>query len=238
MHRNLDDTALTEYGTKLSTFARVALISIALVVAIAYAAPARAQQPFDFTVGSSSTSGGSALTPRITWAATGATSCTASTTPADTNWAGTKAATGDVTLPAITATRSYSLTCTWPGDTTATISWTAPLTNTDGSALAKCTSQTEVGTCLRSFTVVRGSSAGTVGVDSRAVNDRNATSYAWTGLTPGEHWFSVVAVNGNQLQSAQATPPRSKMITATSTQTRTHEIAVKFPSPPTNTAVQ
>jgi len=140
-------------------------------------------------------------------------------------------------LPPITATRSYALTCTWPGDTTATIRWTAPTTNTDGSALAKCASQTEVGSCLRSFIVLRGSSSTNVGSDGRAVNDRNATSYAWTGLTPGTHWFSVVAVNGNDLQSDQATP-RSKVITAASTQTRTHEIAVRFPSAATNLAVE
>ena len=128
MHRNLDNVALNAYGAKLATFGKVAAIAMLLVVALAYAAPARAQQPFDFAVGSSSTAGSNALTPRITWAATGATSCTASTTPADTNWAGTKPATGDVTLPAITATRSYALTCTWAGDTTATIRWTAPTT--------------------------------------------------------------------------------------------------------------
>lgn len=203
-----------------------AVLLALLLVAIAN--PASAQTPtLDFTV-QTSTSDGRSIVPRLVWSTTpAAQGCTAS---GSSTWTGSKAASGDTTLAAIVATTSYSLSCTWPGDTTATITWTPPTTNTDGSALAKCSSQTEVGSCLRSFMVVRGSSESTVGVDSRTVNDRNATSYAWTGLTPGTHWFSVIVANGNGILSEQAVPPKSKVITASATQSRTLEVAVRFPS--------
>lgn len=207
-----------------------------VLVLIGICQPASAQTPtLDFTV-ATSTSDGRSITPRLTWSTTpAAQSCTAS---GATDWTGTKAASGTATLAAITATRSYSLSCTWPGDTTATIRWTPPTTNTDGSALAKCSSQTEVGSCLRSFMVVRGSSASTVGSDGRVVNDRNATSYAWTGLSAGTHWFSVIAINGNDIQSDQATPPASKVITTATTQSRTLEVAVRFPASPGGVTVE
>lgn len=207
-----------------------------VLVLLAIVQPAAAQTPtLDFSV-ATSTSDGRTVTPALTWSTTpAAQSCTAS---GATDWTGTQAVSGTVTLNAISATRSYSLSCTWPGDTTATIRWTAPTTNTDGSALAKCTSQTEVGSCLRSFMVVKGTTAQNVGSDGRVVNDRNATSYAWTGLPAGTHWFSVIAINGNDMQSEQAMPPASKVITTATTQSRTLEVAVRFPSSPGTVTVQ
>jgi hypothetical protein len=220
----------------VKSFRRICLLpsTICALALVAMAAPAGAQT-LDYSVQTSTTDGRS-IVPRLAWSTTpAAQSCTAS---GATDWTGTKAASGTVTLAAITATRSYTISCTWPGDTSATISWTAPTTNTDGSALAKCASQTEVGSCLRSYLVARGSNSSNVGSDSRAVADRNATSYTWTGLSVGTHWFAVVALNGNDIMSAQSTPPVSKVITAGSTQTRTLEVAVRFPSAPGGVGVQ
>lgn len=205
------------------------------LICVAVANPSSAQTPSLTFTFSTTNSGAQALTPTLTWSTTpAATSCTATG-----GWTGTKAASGTQTLTPITATTSYSIGCTWPGDTTATVNWVAPTVNTDTSPLSKCATQTETGgSCLQKFVVARGTSAETVGTDSREVNDRNATSYAWTGLTPGTHWFSVIAVNSSGIRSEQSTPPKSKTITASSTQSRTLEIGVRIPAAPTNLAVQ
>lgn len=88
--------------------------------------------------------------------------------------------------------------------TTAALSWTAPTQNTDNSTLSKCATQSSTGTCLRSFKVYRGTTQAQVQAktDSRTINDRNATSYNWTGLTPGTHYFAVTALNGDGGESA------------------------------------
>ena len=83
--------------------------------------------------------------------------------------------------------------------TTASLSWKAPELMTDGAVLPKCASQSSTGTCLRSFKVYRGATQAQVQAktDSRTINDRNATSYEWTGLAPGTHYFAVTALNGD-----------------------------------------
>lgn len=177
---------------------------------------------------------GKTLVPKLTWStAPAATSCAASG-----DWSGAKAASGTETLAAVSASKAFTLTCNWPGDTTATISWTGPTLNTDGSPLAKCSTQTDTGPCLRSFLVLRGSDATSVGMDSKAVDDRNATSFAWLGLPAGTHWFSVVAVNGDGIMSAQAMPPASKTITAASNIARTLTLGFSVPAAPLNLAVK
>lgn len=178
---------------------------------------ALAQDP-SVTFGASVTNANGSLTTTLTWStAPAANSCTASGHP---SWSGEKAASGSLALPTITLSGSYTLTinCTWPGDTTATVRWSPPLTNTDNSALAKCPSQTTTGqSCLLSFKVYRADSSAGANEESRLVNDRNATSYAWTGLSPGTHWFTVVATNANGVNSEIALPRVSKTITGSVT---------------------
>ncbi len=202
----------------------IALGIFAAFFCIERAANAQAAPALTFSMTAQSTDG-KTIAPVLTWSTSpAAASCTASD-----DWTGTKAASGTETLAAVSAAKAYTITCNWPGDTTATISWPAPTLNTDGTALAKCTSQADTGPCLRSYLVLRGSDATSVGMDSKAVDDRNATSYAWTGLAAGTHWFSVVAVNGLGIQSAQAVPPASKTITAASAVARTLTLGFKVP---------
>ena len=205
------------------------------IAALALAAAAHAQTAPSLTYSLTATSpDGKTLVPTLTWSTTpAATSCAASG-----DWTGTKAASGTETQAAVSAAKAYTLTCSWPGDTTATISWTSPTANSDGTALPKCASQTDTSLCLRSFLVLRGSNSTNVGSDSQTVDDRNATSYAWPGLAAGTHWFSVVAIRGDGLMSGQAVPPTSKVITAASSIARTLTLGFSVPAAPTNLTVK
>lgn len=98
------------------------------------ALPAIAQPANTITFTAQTTVGDGTVVPALTWSTTPAASgCTAS---GATNWTGAKAASGTQTLPAISTSQTYNLTCNWPADTTATVSWTNPTQNTDGSAYA------------------------------------------------------------------------------------------------------
>lgn len=226
MHRNLTSARLHLYGAKLATFSKVALLALAAIVAIAYATPADAQT---VTLTPTVTSGNGSITTTLTWSTDpAAQSCTAS---GHASWAGTKAASGTQTLPAITMSGSYPLTlaCSWPGDTTATVRWTAPTTNTDGSALAKCASSSSTGPCLAKFHVYRAACAGfptnACSPEMTPTTSPNATSHQFTGLAPGVHYFGVEAVNGNGVPS-DISNIASKTITATTTRTESVTITV------------
>jgi hypothetical protein len=182
------------------------------------ATPAFAQTDPSVTFGASVTNANGSLTTTLTWSTTpAANSCTAS---GHSSWTGQKAASGSLALPAITLSGSYSLTlnCTWPGDSTATVRWTPPTQNTDGSALAKCASQAVTsGPCLLRYRVLRSDSQAGANEESRVVDDRNAVQYAWTGLPIGTHWFTVAVSNANNVESDLAMPRVSKVITGSIT---------------------
>ncbi len=210
-----------------------ALALVLLVTCLVGRAHAQTAPALTFSLQTTSPDG-KTLVPKLVWSTSPlATSCTASG-----DWSGPKSPANVQTLAAVSSAKAYTLSCTWPGDTTATISWVSPTTNSDGSALAKCATQTDTGGCLRSVLVLRGSDATSVGMDSKPVDDRNATSYVWSGLTEGTHWFSVVAVNGDGIMSAQAVPPASKVITAASTVSRTMTLGFSIPAAPASLTVK
>jgi len=74
---------------------------------------------------------------------------------------------------------------------TATVSWTAPTTNTDGSAL----------TDLASFRVVYGRSSTDLS-QSASVNNPSVTSYTVNNLATGQWFFAVYARNSAGMESA------------------------------------
>jgi hypothetical protein len=90
-----------------------------------------------------------------------------------------------------------------PAPNTAHLSWTAPTQDTYGQTLTKCATQSSTGPCLRSFRAYHGTSEAEVRAktDGRTINNRNATSYDWTNLAPGTHYFAVTAVNGDGAES-------------------------------------
>lgn len=210
---------------------------ILAIVALGFAASLGASlaQGQTLTFTAETVTGAGSVVPNLTWSTTpAATSCTAS---GASDWTGAKPASGTAELAAITSSRTYSLSCTWPGDTSARLTWVAPTQNTDGTALAKCASQSATGPCLRSFTVHHGESA-TALTQTVAVNDRNATTHTITGLPVGPEFFAVRAVNGDGVSSALSGIV-TKTITAAPIVARNVAITVNpQPNPPASLAVE
>ncbi len=134
-----------------------------------------------FTLATQINSNGT-LTPTLTWSTTpAATSCTAS---GDSAWTGTKAASGTQTLAAFPTTtpKAYALVCTWPGQTSALLTWTPPTRNTDDTPL----------TNLAGYRVSWGASA-TALTQVVQVNNPALTSYTISNLTAGTWFFGIKA---------------------------------------------
>ena len=128
----------------------------------------------------------------LTWSSSNATSCTASG-----GWLGSRATSGSSTTGALNATTIYALACTGAGGTanqtttvtvgtvvngsTATLSWAAPTTNTDGTPV----------TPLSGYTIYYGTSPSALSQSIPA--SATATSYEITGLAPGTWYFAVAA---------------------------------------------
>lgn len=102
-----------------------------LVLAV-LAWPAFGQAP-TVTLNASPLSGVSPLTVTLTWSSTGATSCLAQD-----GWSGNKATSGSQVITGVSATTTYTLTCS-AGDGSVEVNWTPPTQNTDGSPLQDLT---------------------------------------------------------------------------------------------------
>ena len=129
---------------------------------------------------------------------------------------GTKAASGTQTLPSINASTNYTLTCTW-GTGSATVNWTAPTTNTDGTPL----------TNLAAFRVYYGTSSSSLTRVSE-VNDISSSSTTISALTPATWYFKVRAVNASQIESADSNVS-SKVVSGASA-ARTVAITITAPT--------
>jgi hypothetical protein len=117
------------------------------------------------------------------------------------------ASTGSQSTGALKAATTYTLTCTGSGGTgtqsvtvgvtapngTATLTWTAPTTNTDGSSV----------TALSGYHIFYGSAQGAL-TQSIAISGAATTSYEITGLTSGTWFFAVAADAADGTQSAQS----------------------------------
>ncbi len=185
-----------------------------------------AQTPPTMTFSAENTVGDVSVTPKLTWSTSpAATSCVAGD-----GWSGTKAAAGTETLPAITSTATYSLTCTWAGDTRAVLTWTNATTNVDGSAYSNPKLiRIRYGTSQAALTQVQ---------DVLPPPAPTPTTYTFTGLAAGTWYFTAQSVNSNDLESAP-TNVVSKTLTADTGVQRQLAITVRpAPNPPANLAVQ
>lgn len=214
---------------------RAAALALCLVSGLAWS-----QTPsLSFTMETTAAAGGQVV-PKLTWATTpAAASCTAT---GDAAWAGTKSATGTLTLAAITPPKSYSLRCNWPGDTQATVSWTAPTSfepdpatpAQPGAPLPKCATATDTGACLAGFRVSYGTSAAALS-QTREAPGPNVTSAVVSGLAPGTWFFGAQAITGQGVAS-KLSNVASKVITAPIEITQS--IGVRMPAAPANLTVE
>lgn len=164
---------------------------------------AQAQTAGVVSLSATPTSGTGSVTPRLTWSTNPvATSCTASG-----GWSGSKAASGAQTLTAINANTNYTLTCTW-GTGSATVNWTAPTTNTNGTPL----------TNLARFKVLYGTSSNSF-TRYVAVDDPTRRSAVVSSLTPGTWYFSVRAVNSSGAESINSNVASRAVAGATAART-------------------
>jgi len=180
-----------------------------------FASFASAQTVNSFTA--TPNSGASPLTFTLAWNASGpaGTTCTASD-----GWSGTKALVGSQVITGLLATNSYTLTCQLPGGGSATVTWTPPTQNTDGSTL----------TDLAGYKLFHASTS--AGVDTAAgISVPLGTSFTINGLPNGTRWFGMKAVNAQGTESNMSVKA-SKLISIPS-DSRTVTVTVNtVPNPP------
>lgn len=175
-----------------------------------------------FTVSVTAASTPGEVIPVLQWSTTpAASSCTASGDPA---WTGPRSAAGQVTLPATVPPKSYTLSCVWPQDTQAVLSWAAPTKNTDGSDL----------TDLLGYHVYYGPSTSNMTLLAN-VNSPTTLTYTANNLALGTWFFGVKAYNQSLAESAMSNTV-SKVISAPFTLTQS--VSVTAPNAPTTLTVQ
>ncbi len=192
--------------------------------AIMYASAAHAQTPAVTLSIEARSADGVSIAPKLTWStAPVATSCTASG-----DWSGTKAASGAETLANVTSSKSYTLTCSWPGDLSCRLTWIPPTKNNNN------TDYTNPG----GFRIQYGRTQTEL---DQSVYVQNPAATSWqcpTTLTAGTWWFGVRAYNALGLESALTSPPVSKTLTASQNAARTVTVGFTVPGPPTGLTVQ
>ncbi len=158
----------------------------------------------------------------LSWSTTpAATSCTASG-----DWTGSKASSGSTTLAAVTASKSYTLTCAFPNVATVPLQWVPPTTNTDNSPL----------TNLASYKVYFGTSSTTLSQTMSV--PAPASGAPVLNVANGSWFFAVTAISSTGKESAKSNvatktvPVLSAAATAAVTVTPD-----TTPSPPTNLTV-
>lgn len=168
----------------------------AALIALACCAASVHAQGITVTLTSSAPIGTSPHSHTLAWSAPGATTCTAAG-----SWDGTKATSGTQTVTGLTANASYVLTCTKPAVLgSATVSWTRPTQNTDGTPL----------TDLAGFKLYHGTSAAALASATPiTIANPAATSHVVPGLPNGLRYF------GTQAYTATATSYMSATATKT-----------------------
>lgn len=181
-------------------------------IALLFAGVAAAQSAGVITFSSNKASSNGAYEPTLSWSTSpAARSCRASG-----GWSGTKAGSGRQVIPTINATTNYSLTCDW-GEGSATVRWSAPTSNTDGTAL----------TNLARYKIRYGTNRSSLD-KSVLVDDPARRSLTINSLTAGTWYFSVRAINSANVESADSNLG-SKAVSAASI---AKTITISIPDPP------
>jgi hypothetical protein len=125
----------------------------------------------------------------LTWSTSGATSCAASSSPVDSTWNGTVALSGSKTVGPIYTSTTYILTCSASGSNSASLNWSPPYYNTDGTVL----------TDLAGFKLYEVLSSGPVLLTTVAAIVNSA---AINGLSAGTHTYYITAFNVKGVESS------------------------------------
>ena len=188
------------------------LFMVALLL-LSFSGPLLAAPTVSLTASPSAGVGSADVT--LTWSSTGAASCVASGA-----WSGVKALTGTQVVTGVTATSTFTLTCT-EGSASAVLTWTPPTTNTDGSAL----------TNLASYKIYHaGTSAGVAGATPITVA-APATTYTVTGLSAGARHFGIKAVNAAGIESDMSNLASKTIVLASAATNATVTISTKPNAP-------
>lgn len=168
----------------------------------------------------------SPVTPTLTWSSSGVDACTASSSPTDGKWSGSVATSGSLAVGPITTTTTYTLTCSSPTDTSATFSWSAPTTNTDGTVL----------TDLAGFRLYSGSNG--VGSLVTSITSPSATSYQLTGLQVGDYSWYLTAYNSSNVESGPSNNATKSIVASGSAAQSVTVKITKKAAPPTRLTVK
>lgn len=196
------------------------IVAALIIFFIVLASSVNAQAAATLTFTATPTSGASPLTVRLDWAATGVSTCTATG-----GWSGVKAISGTQTLTGVLANTTYGLTCS-ASNATATLTWSAPTTNTDGTAL----------TNLTNYRIFASSSSAGVATATPVTIAAPASTYTVAGLAPGVMYFGVKAVNSAGAESVLSNIA-SKTLVAETVSRSVDVTVTKVPSPPTGVTV-
>lgn len=144
-------------------------------------------------------------------------------------WMGPKPAMGSETLPTITLSGSYTLTltCSSPADDTATLTWTPPTQNTDGTPLLN----------LTGYKVYWGTTPGQY-PNSVEIMTASQTMYVVDGLTPGTWRFAVTALNSVGAESEFSNVAMKTITDAVIDEESVTLTVNPIPEAPTNLTVQ
>lgn len=195
-------------------------LRVSLLPLLLLAMPVSAQHIVSFTA--EITSGVETVVPVLTWDTTPlADACIASG-----DWTGSKGPSGTETLPAISSGATYNITCEWL-DVSATLTWTAPTENTDGTPL----------TDLTGFKLKYGMSQGGPYDNVVDIPDPNETTHVVSPLAGGNWFFVATAYNAIGTESDVSNESMKNLGLIAASESVGITVNPK-PSPPTNLGVQ
>jgi hypothetical protein len=186
--------------------------SLAFICTLVFAGAAAAQSAGVVTLTANRTSSNGSIEPVLTWS----TNPAASSCRASGGWSGTKAASGKQTIATINASTNYTLTCNW-GSGSATVSWTPPTTNTNGTSL----------TNLSKFKIRYGTSSSSLD-RSTVIDDPTRRNHTISALAAGTWYFAVRAINSSNVESADSNVGSKTVSAASSAKT----VGISIPPPP------
>lgn len=163
----------------------------------------------------------------LTWSSTESSGCTASG-----GWSGAKAASGTETLTDVRVSATYTLTCS-SATGSATVSWTPPTNNTDGSPIPATGPRS-----LAGYEVFHAVTAAQVpGSTPINIPDKTALSLVIPNLPVGSHYYAVKAYNVEAIRSDLSGTATNIIVLPSGTASASVVVNVK-PLPPVVTVAQ